>query len=136
MMIGVGSVAVLVHDATKSLAWYRDVLGFEVINAEGHPIFLKSGRGGAMIHLCSECSAWGNDQPGGRTGIWLQCGPTRTMRDEKTGMTILASDPADVENAYAELKSKGVMFSEELKTEWWGKTAIMQDPDGNEFEIS
>jgi uncharacterized glyoxalase superfamily protein PhnB len=88
-----------------------------------------------MIHLCSRCDSWENDKPGGRTGIWLQCGPLRTIKDEGTGMLIVASDPAEVEKAYNELKSRGVKFSEELKTEWWGKYAIMQDPDGNEFEI-
>lgn len=135
MTLGVGSVAVLVNDAEKALAWYRDVLGFEVINAEGHPVFLRSRRGGAMIHLCSKCGAWENDKPGGRTGVWLQCGTLRTTKDEKAGMVIVASDPADVEKTYNELKSKGVKFSEELKTESWGKYAIMQDPDGNEFEL-
>ncbi len=136
MVTSVGSVAVLVNDAKKALGWYRDVLGFEVVNAEGHPIFLRSRREGAMIHLCSKCGAWENDKPGGRTGIWLQCGPIRTMKDEKTGMIIVASEPADVEKTYDELRSKGVTFSEELKTEWWGKYAILQDPDGNEFELS
>ena len=135
MTIDVGSVAILVNDAEKALEWYRDILGFEVINAEGHPIYLKSRGGGTMIHLCSKCRAWENDKPGGRTGIWFRCGPLRTMKDEKTGMTIVASNPDEVEKEYNELRSKGVRFSEELKTEWWGKYAIMQDPEGNEFEI-
>ena len=135
MTIEVGSVAILVSDENRALEWYRDVLGFEIINSVGHPIFLKPRGGGTMIHLCSKCDAWENDKPGGRTGIWLRCGPSRTMKDEKTGMSIVASDPSEVEKTYNELKSKGVRFSEELKTEWWGKYAIMQDLDGNEFEI-
>jgi uncharacterized glyoxalase superfamily protein PhnB len=129
MTIDVGSVAVLVSDARKALEWYRDVLGFDVVNGKGHSVFMRPRGGGTMIHLCSKCDAWENDQPGGRTGIWLRCGPLRTMKDEKTGMTIVASDPAEVEKTYNDLKSRGVKFSEELKTEWWGKYAIMQDPD-------
>jgi len=136
MILGIGSVAVLVSDREKSLAWYRDVLGFEVVNAEGHPIFLRSKYGGTMLHLCSKCEEWGTDRPGGRTGIWIQCGPLRMSRNEKTGVLVAASDPTDVENAYNELKSRSAVFSEDLKTEWWGKYAILQDPDGNEFEIS
>jgi catechol 2,3-dioxygenase-like lactoylglutathione lyase family enzyme len=136
MAIGIGSVAVLVNDAKKATVWYRDVLGFEVVNAVGHAVFLRPRGGGTMIHLCSKCESWENDRPGGRTGVWLQCGPLRTTKDEKTGMVIVASDPTAVEKTYKELRSKGVRFSEELKTEWWGKMAIMQDPEGNEFEIS
>ena len=135
MIAGVGSVAILVNDPKKALEWYRDTLGFEIVNAKGHPIFLKPREGGTMIHLCTKCDAWENDKPSGRTGIWLRCGPSRTMKDQKTGVIIVASDPIEVEKTYNELRSKGVKFSEELKTEWWGKYAIMQDPDGNEFEI-
>ena len=136
MAIAVGSVAVLVSDEKKAMAWYRDVLGFEVVNAVGHAVFLRPRGGGTMIHLCSRNDSWEGDKPGGRTGVWLQCGPLVTSKDEKTGMTIVASDPGSVEKTYKELVSKGVRFSEELKTEWWGKMAIMQDPEGNEFEIS
>jgi len=136
MAVEVGSVAILVSDAKKALEWYRDVLGFEVVNSEGHPVFLRPRGGGTMIHLCSKCDSWEKDKPGGRTGIWLRCGALRTMKDGKTGMIIVASDPEEVEKTYNELRSKGVRFTEELKTEWWGKYAILQDPEGNEFEIS
>lgn len=136
MISGVGSVAVLVNDPKKALKWYRDVLGFEVVNGAGHPVFLRPHGGGTMIHLCSKCDAWEGDKPGGRTGIWIRCGRLRKTKDRETGTVVVASDPKGVEKTYHELRSKGAKFSEELKTEWWGKYAILQDPDGNEFEIS
>jgi len=34
------------------------------------------------------------------------------------------------------LKSKGVAFSQEPKTESWGTAAVFQDPDGNQFVLS
>ncbi len=34
------------------------------------------------------------------------------------------------------LKSKGVSFSQDPKTESWGSVAIFKDPDGNQFVLS
>ena len=137
MISGVGSIAILVNDAKKSAKWYRDKLGFEIIRIEGHPIFVKAkGSHGTMLHLCAQCSDWGNDLPGGRVGVWLQCGEITMHRDDRTGAVTPASRPEDVERTYLELKKKGVEFSEELTTTDWGKFAILRDLDGNEFEIS
>ena len=70
MITGFGSVAILVNDAKKSAEWYRDKLGFEIVGAEGHSVFVKpKGAHGPLLHLCAKCDAWGEDKPGGRTGI-------------------------------------------------------------------
>lgn len=137
MITGVGSVAILVHDAKKSAEWYRDKLGFEIIGIEGHTIFVKpKGSDTPLLHLRGRCDAWENDQPGGRTGIWLKCGEITARKDERTGQLLPASSPGDVERTYFVLKEKGVEFAEELTTTKWGKYAILKDFDGNEFEIS
>lgn len=137
MITGVGSIAILVNDAQKSAEWYRDKLGFEIIAAEGHPVFVKPKRSQApLLHLCGRCNDWGSDRPGGRVGVWLHCGEIKIRKDEKTGLVTPASQPEDVERTYHELKKKGVEFSEELTTTDWGKYAILRDLDGNEFEIS
>ena len=137
MITGVGSAAVLVRDARKSAQWYREKLGFEIVGIEGHIVFVRpNGSQGALLHLCERCDDWGNDQPGGRTGIWLRCGELTLRKDERTGRTIPASNPANVEKTYSELKKNGVEFSQELTSTSWGKMAILRDPDGNEFEIS
>lgn len=137
MITGVGSVAILVHDAKKSAAWYRDKLGFEIVGHEGHTVFVRpKGLQGLLLHLCERCDSWQSDKPGGRTGIWLQCGEITIRKDERTGQVTPASEPNDVEATYLELKKNGVEFSEELTATNWGKYAILRDPDGNEFEIS
>ena len=137
MITGVGSAAILVRDARKSAQWYREKLGFEIVGIEGHVVFVRpNGSQGALLHLCERCDDWGNDQPGGRTGIWLRCGELTLRKDERTGRTIPASNPANVEKTYSELKKNGVEFSQELTSTSWGKMAILRDPDGNEFEIS
>jgi lactoylglutathione lyase len=137
MITGVGSAAILVHDAKKSAAWYRDKLGFEIVGLEGHTVFVRpKGSQGLLLHLCERCDSWQNDQPGGRTGICLQCGEITIRKDERTGQVTPASEPKNVETTYLALKKNGVEFSEELTTTNWGKYAILKDLDGNEFEIS
>lgn len=137
MITGVGSVAILVHDAKKSAEWYRDKRGFDIVEIEGHAVFVRpKGSQTTLLHLCGQCDAWENDQPGGRTGVWLHCGEITFHRDAKSGQLIPASKPENVERTYFELKKSGVEFSEELTTTDWGKYAILKDPDGNEFEIS
>jgi catechol 2,3-dioxygenase-like lactoylglutathione lyase family enzyme len=136
MITGVGSVAVLVQDARKSAEWYHDKLGFEIVGIEGHTVFVKPKESNSLLHLCGRCDAWEDDNPGGRTGIWLQCGEMVIRTDKKTGIVTPASRPEDVERTYHELKKKGVEFAEELTTTSWGKYAVLKDPDGNLFEIS
>ena len=135
--VGIGSVAVLVKDAKNSAEWYHDKLGFEIVGVEGHTVFVRPrGPQSVLVHLCERCDDWGDDRPGGRTGIWLQCGELTFRKDERVGRVIPASNPDEVEKAYFDQKSKGVEFSEELTSTSWGKYAIMRDPDGNEFELS
>lgn len=137
MITGVGSVAILVNNAKNSSEWYHNKLGFEIIGIEGHTVFVKPNRSQApLLHLCEQCESWEQDKPGGRTGIWLQCGEITLHNNEKNGQLLPASNPENVERTYFELKKKGVEFSEELTVTKWGKYAILKDPDGNEFEIS
>ena len=137
MISGVGSIAVLSRDPGKLAEWYRDKLGFEIVESQGHNVFVRPrGSSEPLLHLCGKCDDWESDEPGGRTGIWLHCGPLRMLRDEKTGRLTPSSDPEEVERTYLDLKSKGVEFSEELRTLSWGKAAILKDLEGNEFEIS
>jgi catechol 2,3-dioxygenase-like lactoylglutathione lyase family enzyme len=42
----------------------------------------------------------------------------------------------DVMAAFQALKSKGVAFEQEPRTESWGTMAIFKDPDGNQFVLS
>ncbi len=106
------STAVLVKDAEKAAEWYHRMLGFEV-SAQGHWVTVKPPESTFMLHLCERCMEWGDDEPGGNTGIAFRCD--------------------DQEKTYQELKAKGVEFAKELTTEWFGTYAILKDLDGNEF---
>lgn len=114
MLTGVSSVAVLVKDANRSAKWYSEKLGFET-NIQGHWVTVRPKGSKMAIHLCEKCEEWGDDRPGGNTGIGFR------------------SD--DKKKTYEELKARRVEFEKELTTEWFGTYAIFKDPDGNEFWI-
>lgn len=108
------SVAVLVSDAKKAAEWYKDKLGFEA-SVQGHWVTVNPKGSKFKLHLCEKCKEWGEDRPRGQTGI------------------AFATD--NKEQTYRELKARGVVFSKELTTEWFGTYAIFKDIDGNEFWI-
>lgn len=112
MFTDIGSVPVLVRDAKRSAEWYREKLGFEV-GIQGHWVTVKPRGSSVVIHLCGKCEEWGNDTPGGNTGIFIK------------------SD--DKEKTYEEMKSRSVEFAVELTSWGGGKYAIFKDLDGNEF---
>lgn len=114
LITGIRSVAVLVNDAIKTAEWYRDKLGFEV-SVNGHWVTVRPPGSSLVLHLCAKCKEWGNDRPGGQTGIMFQT-------DDK-------------KRTYRELKARGVEFSTELTTEWFGTYAIFKDLDDNKFWI-
>ena len=129
-------MSVLVNDAQRSAEWYRDKLGFEIVENKKHTVFVRPNGSQMLVHLCGPCDSWKNDHPGGRTGIWLGCGEIVMRRDQKSGILVPASNGDEVEKTYLELKKQGVEFSEELVSTNWGKYAVFKDLDGNEFEIS
>jgi catechol 2,3-dioxygenase-like lactoylglutathione lyase family enzyme len=137
MITGVGFVSVLVNDPDKSAKWYRDKLGFEIVENKGHAVYVRPrGSRTPLVHLCGKCDDWGTEKPGGRAGVWFSSGRVRIQKFKKSGATLPLGDPDDVEKTYRELKRKGVEFSQELMKMPWGKMAIFRDLDGNEFEIS
>ena len=136
MVTGAGSVAILVEDANKSAEWYRDVLGFEIVENEGHTVFVRPRGSRFLLHLCGKCYACSADLPGGRTGVWLYRGKVRMRKNGATEALIPANNPRKVKETYRELKAKRVKFSEGLTSMSWSKYAIPCDPDGNEFGIS
>ena len=114
-LVGVDTVAVVVADRRRALAWYRDVLGLVeafVPPEMGHWIEVGPGRPLARLHLC---------EMGGTT----EPGPT--------GVTILTDD---ILAEHARLSALGVRFLSAPKLEDWGEwLCSFVDPDGNEFDL-
>jgi resuscitation-promoting factor RpfA len=113
---GVG-VTIVVSDLDRSVAFYRDTLGFyEVDGGEGN-VVLASGETRLLLRQAANLGA------------------------VKTRLVHLNLEVADVDAMYAELKSNGIRFTyppkpvnRSARLELWG--AAFQDPDGHGIAIT
>ncbi len=104
------SMAIMVSDAKKSAAWYKDKLGFETSTDEGHWVTAWPKGANWRLHLCE-----GDLEPG-NTGVSLYTG--------------------DIKKVVADLKKKGVKFARDYTKTKWGENAMVEDPDGNVIWIN
>lgn len=98
-------VAVMVSDAKKSAKWYKEKLDFNVSDEDEHWVTAWPKGATWKLHLCKGKLEKGN------TGIGLFM--------------------PDVEKVAAELKKRGVKFSQPVTKNPWGVTAMIEDLDGN-----
>ena len=115
----------VVADLARSVVWYRDVLGAEVVGEYGGT--------SAVLRF---------------VGSWLLIvtgGPPTP--DKPTVTMVPPSDPSaasaelivavpDCRAAYEELRSRGALFLAEPVEYDWEIRAFFHDPDGHLFEIS
>jgi predicted enzyme related to lactoylglutathione lyase len=71
--------------------------------------------------------------PGAETGLVLY---TPEGHEKRIGEFQSIAFWCDVFATAKALKSKGVTFAQEPKTEPWGSIAVFKDPDGNQFALS
>ena len=98
------SLALMVSDAKKSAAWYKEKLGFEA-DVEDHWVTVSPKGAGWKLHLCE-----GELEPG-NTGV--------------------AFYSADLKGTVADLKKRGVKFAIDYTKKAWGEISQFKDPDGN-----
>jgi predicted enzyme related to lactoylglutathione lyase len=103
------SIAIMVSDAEKAAAWYKENLGFET-SAEDHWVTAAPKGSSWKLHLCE-----GELEPG-NTGIGFYTD--------------------DLQQTVADLKKKGVTFAMDYTKSEWGEVAQFTDPDGNIIWIS
>lgn len=108
----VAIVSVPVADQDRARDFYRDKLGFKV-EAEA-----PMGPERRWIQLIG---------PGGSSAItlvtWFESMPAGSLR----GLVI---DTGDIESEHARLRAAGVAI-EEIKSEPWGRYAMLRDTEGN-----
>jgi catechol 2,3-dioxygenase-like lactoylglutathione lyase family enzyme len=115
------SVRYLVDDVAAAIAWYTEVLGFEVLNDFG-PAFADVARGGLRLILSGPASSAGRPMadgerpgPGGWNRIHL----------------IVADLDAEVER----LTQAGARFRNDVVEGPGGKQVLLVDPSGNLVEL-
>ena len=123
MALKVATVALLVDDYDRGLAFYRDVLGLELVAdtplGGGKRWAAVAGAGGARLLLAKadgaeQMAAIGN-QTGGRVGFFLETD--------------------DFERDHARLVEAGVRFLETPRHEAYGSVAVFEDPFGNKWDL-
>jgi catechol 2,3-dioxygenase-like lactoylglutathione lyase family enzyme len=110
MIKSIIDVAVVVSDANKSAEWYRDKVGLEIRDRQGHWVTVAPKGSGPVLHLCE----------------------TTPLEPGNTGIAFQADD---LDKAYKEMSAKGVEFTVKPKKEEWGYHAMFKDLDGNEFWV-
>ena len=122
MITGISTVSVVVSDQDRSLAFYTEKLGFEL-----------------LMDAPMGQSRWIQLAPkGAKTGLVLGK-PTEDMPPEiyertksmMGGFTNFIFDVDDMEATYAELSKRGVEFVDKPAQQAWGWWATIKDPDGN-----
>jgi catechol 2,3-dioxygenase-like lactoylglutathione lyase family enzyme len=114
----IGYVIVGVRSLDAAVAFYRDVLGFQLLFAEPQFHFASFQIGALKFNLA------GGD--GGEANVH-----GTGNRNTGIGFTV-----ADVDAAHADLAAKGVTFTmAPSKQPWGGYMAMFTDPDGNEYYL-
>jgi glyoxylase I family protein len=113
-----------VRDLPRSVAFYRDVLGFEVLEERGRIAFVELA--GQRIYLFIE-SPPTEDKP----TVFLV---PQERRDR--GNVIVVFRVEDCDAAYADLLGRGAEFLTPSGTPpWGGRRCFFQDPDGYVLEL-
>ena len=119
------SVGIYVTDQDRALAFYRDALGFEVLQD------VPMGDMGPPGH---EDKRWIQVAPKGAETAFILYTPPG-MEERVGGFSNVMWDTDDIHATVAALKDAGVEFTEEVSDQGWGLWAQFRDPDGNEFGL-
>lgn len=123
MSLKVATVTLVVDDYDRAIAFYRDVLGLELVAdtplGGGKRWVAVAGVGGARLLLAqadghSQTAAIGN-QTGGRVAFFLETD--------------------DFEQDHARLVAAGVRFLEAPRHEAYGSVAVFEDLYGNKWDL-
>ncbi len=111
---GVYEVAIRVKDLSRAEPFYREVLGLDVglRDERRNWLFLRAGGQAGMIVLQEDKGEW----------------PTQHFA--------FSVDEAEIENAAAQLKERGIDVMGPIFHEWMpAKSVYFADPDGHDLEL-
>jgi catechol 2,3-dioxygenase-like lactoylglutathione lyase family enzyme len=115
-----------VSDFDRSVAFYRDRLGFEVEAVYEDPPYATLVRAGSRLSLAEQGHV-AEDRPG--VGMAVPSDPSQLA-------AILVLEVTACLAAYEELRTAGVAFlAEPFSPPWGGHRCFAVDPDGNLIEL-
>jgi catechol 2,3-dioxygenase-like lactoylglutathione lyase family enzyme len=115
------TVRYMVADVDRSVAFYRDQLGFEVVDVMGVAFALVR-RGDLTLWLSGPTSSAARPMPDGRQPV-------------AGGWNRFVIEVEDLAAQVAGLSAAGVPFRNEIVTGPGGKQILVDDPDGNPIEL-
>jgi catechol 2,3-dioxygenase-like lactoylglutathione lyase family enzyme len=119
-------VILAVSDVDASLAFYRDLLGFEVEATYNDPPYATLALAGTRLSLAEQGHA-AEDRPG-----VTMVAPA----DPSQANAVLVVEVEDARGVYAELEAKGARFlAEPYEPPWGGCRFFCVDPDGYLVEV-
>lgn len=121
-------VTIIVHDYDEAIAFFVEVLGFELI--DDSPSLTNDGRAKRWVVV---------RPPGAETGILLAKadGQQQTERvgDQIAGRVGFFLRVEDFEQAYQRMKAADVRFVTEPRDESYGRVVVFEDIAGNRWDL-
>ena len=121
----IGAVALVVRDYDEAIAFYVGTLGFDLVEDtrlgpdKRWVLVAPPGSTEARLLLARAATAEQASRIGDQTG----------------GRVFLFLHTDDFARDYAEMRSRGVRFLEEPRTEPYGTVAVFEDPYGNRWDL-
>jgi catechol 2,3-dioxygenase-like lactoylglutathione lyase family enzyme len=115
------TVRYLVRDVARSVAFYRDHLGFEV-EQEMLPAFARVRSGDLTLWLAGPASSAARPMPDGSS-------------PEPGGWNRFVIEVDDLAGTVERLRAEAVSFRNDIVAGPGGKQILVQDPDGNPIEL-
>ena len=109
------ATTIMVSDRKRSVRWYTEKLGFEIVQDMGHWVTVGHPGENGLLHLCQ----------GSEIGEGMEPGPQ--------GITIHVR--GDFEKTCTNLALNGVVFDKPVTRRSWGVYARIADPDGNVLNL-
>ena len=114
MITGMKNIVVFVRDFEQAKRFYRDLL---------------------KLPLARESATMMEFFPGGSTALGVATAlheDALKLAGRHTGITLTVNG---IEQFCRDLAAAGVTFAEPLEVSPWGRMAVVEDPDGNQFAL-
>jgi catechol 2,3-dioxygenase-like lactoylglutathione lyase family enzyme len=120
----IATLALLVRDYDEAIAWYRDKLGFELVEdvdqgSKRWVVMRPAGGRGANLLLARASTPDQQSRVGDQTG----------------GRVFLFLETEDFAGDYARMLAAGVKFLEAPRHESYGSVAVFEDMSGNRWDL-
>lgn len=138
MMRMINTISLLVHDYDEAIDFYREKLGFQLLEDTA---LANSDKRWVVISPCRLDRTANNEQASGRSGADLLLARATSEQQAKAvgnqagGRVFLFLNTDDFWRDHASMTHAGVIFNEAPREEVYGIVAVFQDLYGNLWDL-